>query len=161
MPDLVYPLLCEGAQKLKCARQAMGELNPSAIRKRVGVMDSLLVALLAVSNMNSIGLHYAHQDGCAEIRLRHRIKAGFVSIDFLVIISLLVIWTIRFPSLRIFCMVDKNIFYCILLLIGYTSLPALCVWLLGKIRNFWIFNLISLCLCSFWVYTIYSMMEVK
>ena len=113
--------------------------------------------LIYILRAEGISLYYAHQERCTTIQLRHRIKAGFAVVDFLVLLILLLILPIKLPMLQLFDIVNQpSVLYRIGLLTMYMVIAMLCVWLLGKIRNIYIFSAISL---LFEVLLIYNMIK--
>lgn len=99
--------------------------------------------------------YYTHRDGSTTIQLRHQIKAALAVINILIIGILIMILVSSIPILRAFDLAEQtNAFYSILLLIIDVILASLVVWFLGKIRNIYIFSIISLSLWGVFCYVV-------
>lgn len=98
-----------------------------------------------LSSNESLVQYYAKQDGCDQIRLRHRIKAGQVTINFFILVALI--------SLGIANLIDTDNLF---LIYSAFVLGGLCVtfftFLLKKIRNIYILSCLTLLLIGLFIY---------
>ena len=94
----------------------------------------------------SLVQYYAKQDGSAHIKLRHRIRAALVTINFYILTALFSFFTFKLVE-------QMNMFWVILIGLIVASCGAYLAFLLGKIRSFYILSISTLLLIGIFIYS--------
>lgn len=106
-----------------------------------------LIPTFYILSNESLVRYYAKQDGCAHIKLRHRIRAALVTINFY-------ISTVLFLLCILDLIIQMNLFLAIPRAVLVACCGAYFAFLLGKIRSLYILSIATLLLIGIFTYSI-------
>ena len=101
-----------------------------------------------IAAIESLERYYASQDGCAHIKLRHRIRAGLVTVNFFLLTVLMIFLILSIGDF----ILDLSLWFTIPIILAVGCCGAFLAFLLGKIRSLYILSIFTLLFIGLFLY---------